>query len=123
MRTVAIGVLKNQLSAYLHRVRAGEEIIVRDRQTPIARIIPMGPTELDDEERELVTQGLLIPAKQKFDYQAFASIGAGMKRKPGTKAALDRAMEWVRSGSGEESDVNLLGRERPGSRVRSRAKK
>jgi hypothetical protein len=33
MRTVNIGVLKNQLSAYL-RVRNGEEVVVRDRNVP-----------------------------------------------------------------------------------------
>jgi hypothetical protein len=34
MRTVNIGVLKNQLSAYLRYVRNGEEVVVRDRNVP-----------------------------------------------------------------------------------------
>jgi prevent-host-death family protein len=41
MRTVNIGELKNQLSAYLQYVRNGEEVIVRDRNTPVARILPI----------------------------------------------------------------------------------
>jgi len=40
MRTVNIGTLKNKLSAYLQYVRNGEEIIVRDRNKPVARIRP-----------------------------------------------------------------------------------
>lgn len=38
---VNVGVLKNQLSRYLHRVRAGEEITITDRNEPIAKIIPL----------------------------------------------------------------------------------
>ena len=36
---VNIGVLKNELSQYLHKVREGEEITVTDRNEPIAKII------------------------------------------------------------------------------------
>jgi prevent-host-death family protein len=38
---VNIGVLKNELSQYLHRVRDGEEITITDRNEPIAKIIPL----------------------------------------------------------------------------------
>lgn len=38
---VNIGVLKNDLSQYLHKVRDGEEITVTDRNEPIAKIIPL----------------------------------------------------------------------------------
>ena len=37
---VNIGVLKNELSQYLHKVRGGEEITVTDRNEPVALIIP-----------------------------------------------------------------------------------
>lgn len=41
--------LKNNLSRYLRRVReTGEEIIVCDRDEPIARIVSAKPTEVDD---------------------------------------------------------------------------
>lgn len=35
-----IATLKNNLSRYLKSVQAGEEVIVLDRETPIARIVP-----------------------------------------------------------------------------------
>ena len=41
---VNIGVLKNELSQYLHKVRAGEENIITDRNEPIGKIIPLERT-------------------------------------------------------------------------------
>lgn len=38
---VNIGVLKNELSQYLHKVRNGEEVTITDRNEPIAKIIPL----------------------------------------------------------------------------------
>lgn len=40
MTKVKIAVLKAKLSSYLHRVRQGEQIIVTDRKTPVARVVP-----------------------------------------------------------------------------------
>jgi prevent-host-death family protein len=60
MRTVNIADLKNNLSAYLERVRAGEELLVKDRNRPIAKLIPLGAGEdLEAEEMELASSGLL----------------------------------------------------------------
>ena len=39
-----IGQLKNQLSRYLDLVRAGDEVLVLDRDRPVARIVPLDPT-------------------------------------------------------------------------------
>lgn len=41
MKSVNIAELKNRLSLYLNEVKAGEEILVRDRNLPIARIVPL----------------------------------------------------------------------------------
>lgn len=53
--SVTISDLKSRLSHYLRRVRAGETIIVRDRNTVIARIEPAGGSLAveDDEGRRL----------------------------------------------------------------------
>ena len=69
MRTVNIADLKNNLSAHLERVRAGEELIVKDRNRPIARLIPLSAGEdLDVEEETLVAAGLMrLPIKEKSD--------------------------------------------------------
>ena len=38
---VNIGLLKNDLSKYLHKVRSGEEVTITDRNEPVAKIIPL----------------------------------------------------------------------------------
>lgn len=52
MKSVKIAELKDKLSEHLRAVEAGEEVIVTDRNRPIARIIPAGPQtpELSIEE-------------------------------------------------------------------------
>lgn len=42
MKSVKIAELKDKLSEHLRAVEAGEEVIVTDRNRPIARIIPAG---------------------------------------------------------------------------------
>ena len=41
MRSVNIAELKAKLSEYLRHVRAGHELTVLDRSTPVARLVPM----------------------------------------------------------------------------------
>lgn len=41
MKTVKIAELKSQLSRHLRDVRAGRGLTVLDRQTPIARLLPL----------------------------------------------------------------------------------
>ena len=58
MKSVNIAELKNRLSHYLQEVRAGEEILVRDRQQPIARIVPFPqPGDTDAEMLRLAAEG------------------------------------------------------------------
>ena len=45
MKTVNVAELKNRLSTYLQLVRDGEEVIVKDRNTPVARILPYGAAQ------------------------------------------------------------------------------
>ncbi|MBI2401872.1 MAG: type II toxin-antitoxin system prevent-host-death family antitoxin [Gemmatimonadetes bacterium] len=60
-RTAAVSELKAGLSAYLARVKAGEEVVVTERGTPVAKIVPIPPE--DDPElqrlRRLEAQGLI----------------------------------------------------------------
>jgi prevent-host-death family protein len=60
---VEVGVreLRNNLSQYLERVRAGDEVLVTDRGRAIARVLPLsGERTLD----RLIAEGLVTPAKQ-----------------------------------------------------------
>jgi prevent-host-death family protein len=58
VRSTNIADLRNRLTQYLQEVRAGEEIVVRDRQRPIAKIVPFTVDEADD-DAALVAAGLM----------------------------------------------------------------
>jgi len=118
MRPVQIAELKNRLSAYLNRVRAGEEVVIRDRNTPIAKIVPL-PAGVDEDERSLVAAGLLRLPSKAWDPIAFFAIGKRVQTGKATRAALDRAMKWAR----EDPDAGILGRKRRPAAVRSRTGK
>lgn len=75
MKTVNIGTLKNQLSAYLQYVRNGEEVVVKDRNKPVARILPIrAPMTADEEEAQLVAEGKLKLPEREMDWEAFWAL-------------------------------------------------
>ena len=60
MKSVNITELKNRLKVYLNDVKAGEEILVRDRNQPVARIVPLVRSRDEDGELlALAAQGKL----------------------------------------------------------------
>lgn len=61
MRRVNIGDLKARLSAHIQRVRRGEEVLVCERNEPVARIVPIRLEDLSEQERRLVARGVLAP--------------------------------------------------------------
>jgi prevent-host-death family protein len=65
MRTVNISDLKAQLSAHIQLVRDGEEVLVCDRNKPVARIVPCGLEGCPERERRLVSRGVLTPPLKK----------------------------------------------------------
>ena len=61
MKQAMVSELKAQLSAYLSAVRKGETVVVCDRKTPVARLIPytQAPDELGIEE-PVITDPVLV---------------------------------------------------------------
>lgn len=97
MRTVNIGVLKNQLSSYLRYVRNGEEVVVRDRNVPVARILPFTPPLPPEGDHEaeaayLIATGQMTEAKGKMDWEAFWALPAGNV----SNEAVKEAIEWAK---------------------------
>jgi prevent-host-death family protein len=66
MRSTNIADLRNRLTQYLQEVRAGEEIIVRDRQRPIAKIVPFTVADDDADDAALVAAGLMRKGSGKI---------------------------------------------------------
>jgi antitoxin (DNA-binding transcriptional repressor) of toxin-antitoxin stability system len=74
MESVTISELKNRLSAYLQKVRAGETIVILDRDTAIARLeaVPAG-LEPDARLQRLERQGLLRRAREPVPMELLRS--------------------------------------------------
>ena len=95
MRTVNIAALKNQLSRYLNEVREGEELLVRDRSLPIAKIVPLHQAdETEAEELALAAAGKLrLPE---------ASLPRSFWSMPAPRVSLKRAVAAVRAERDED---------------------
>ena len=65
MRSVKVSELKAHLSAHLRRVRDGEEVLICDRNEPVARIVPCNVGEYSDQEKRLIARGAMTPPRKK----------------------------------------------------------
>jgi prevent-host-death family protein len=66
MKIVNISDLKAQLSAHIRLVKDGEEVLVCDRNKPVARIVPCRLRDHSEQERRLVARGVLtLPSKKR----------------------------------------------------------
>ncbi|MGA3082192.1 MAG: type II toxin-antitoxin system Phd/YefM family antitoxin [Terracidiphilus sp.] len=62
MRTAKISELKAKLSAHIAFVKNGEEVLIFDRNTPVARLVAPGQVdEYGERERRLIAKGILTP--------------------------------------------------------------
>ncbi len=62
MRTAKISELKAKLSAHIGYVKNGEEVLILDRNTPVARLVAIEPVADEDaRRRRLIAKGVIIP--------------------------------------------------------------
>jgi antitoxin (DNA-binding transcriptional repressor) of toxin-antitoxin stability system len=66
MKTVNIGDLKAQLSAHIQLVKNGEEVLVCERNKPVARIVPCALEDHSEQEQRLIAAGVLGPPRKKW---------------------------------------------------------
>jgi prevent-host-death family protein len=67
MEKVSVSALKNGLSAFLRKVRAGHSVIIYDRNVPIARLVRIeGGEGPGDRLAKLRSEGLTRPALRKL---------------------------------------------------------
>jgi prevent-host-death family protein len=50
MRSVSVAELKNRLSKYLTFAKGGEEVVIRDRNLPVAKLVPFLAEGVDDQD-------------------------------------------------------------------------
>jgi prevent-host-death family protein len=58
---VGVRELRDHLSRYLDRVRAGDEVVITDRGRAIARVVPVGAERVLD---RLIAEGIVTPARR-----------------------------------------------------------
>jgi prevent-host-death family protein len=80
MRSVNVAELKNSLSRYLTYAKQGEEIVVRDRNLPVAKIVPLSVDETSKDELILVAAGKLRLPQAPLDIHKLLKIRTGRVR-------------------------------------------
>lgn len=77
MRSVNVAELKDQLSKYLTFAKGGEEIVIRDRNLPVAKLVPFSAEGADEQELKLVAAGKLRLPKVRLDVKQLLRISTG----------------------------------------------
>lgn len=95
MKTVGVTELKNRLSYYLEGVRRGEEVLIRDRDKPIARLVPLnGTDEFSEEELALAAAGILrLPERSALPEDFWTAPRPKVATKTAVKAVIDGRKE------------------------------
>jgi antitoxin (DNA-binding transcriptional repressor) of toxin-antitoxin stability system len=71
-------------------VQNGEEVIVRDRNRPVARILPFDHSSISEEEAQLVASGAMKLPEREMDWDAFFALPTGnVSREAAIKAAIE----------------------------------
>ncbi len=74
MKSVNVADLKDNLSAYLNRVVQGEEVVIRNRKKPIAKIVPFTSEDSDAEDLALAAEGKLRLPEKRMTERAWKSF-------------------------------------------------
>jgi antitoxin (DNA-binding transcriptional repressor) of toxin-antitoxin stability system len=77
MRGVNVAEPKNRLSKYLTFARSGEEVLLRNRNLPIAKLVPFSAKGADDQELVLVAAGKLRLPKVLLNVKELLKIPTG----------------------------------------------
>ena len=96
MRSVNIAELKNQLSKYLSFAKEGEEIVIRDRNLPVAKLVPFSAEESTEEELLLVAAGKMRMPRTQLKIEELLRIRTGkLEGADGVQALLEDRAEGL----------------------------
>ena len=102
MKKAKIGELRNGLSRYLDHVRAGGSVVVYDRDTPIAEIVPFTQTKARN-KKDLDEERLARLERKGVIRRGTGDFGEWLKTHkpieiPGGAGVLDALLEERESG-------------------------
>jgi prevent-host-death family protein len=94
MEKATVSKLKNNLSAYLRKVRAGHAVVIYDRDAPIARLERIESSGSGSDRLALLcARGLVRPPAQSL---STAALHRALESAPPLKAALSAALRTDR---------------------------
>jgi prevent-host-death family protein len=95
MKTTNIAELKNHLSSFLADVKRGEEILISDRNQPIAKIVPLYNTsDFSVEELALAASGILrLPEESEVSESFLKEKRSTLNSETAIKAIIDERDE------------------------------
>ena len=94
MRTVNVAELKNRLSTYLAYAKNGEVIVIRDRNLPVARLIPFTANDASEEDLALAAAGVIRLPPKPLDLDRLGKMPRAIVRgTAATQAILDERKE------------------------------
>jgi prevent-host-death family protein len=77
MRSVNVAKLKDRLSEYLSMAKRGEEVVIRERNLPVAKLVPFHAENATDQELLLVAEGKMRLPKVELDMKRLWRIPTG----------------------------------------------
>lgn len=94
MRSVNVADLKNRLRTYLTYAKSGEVIVIRDRNLPVAKLIPFTAEGASEEELALVAAGAMRFPEEPLDLdQLWKMPRATVRGNAAVQAVLDERDE------------------------------
>jgi prevent-host-death family protein len=94
MRSVNVADLKNRLRTYLTYAKSGEVIVIRDRNLPVAKLIPFTAEGASEEELALVAAGAMRLPEEPLDLdQLWKMPRATVRGNAAVQAFLDERAE------------------------------
>jgi antitoxin (DNA-binding transcriptional repressor) of toxin-antitoxin stability system len=77
MRSVNVAKLKNSLSKYISFAKSGEEVVIRDRSLPVAKLVPFIANDADDLDLTLAAAGKMRLPKSTLNTKKLLKIPTG----------------------------------------------
>jgi antitoxin (DNA-binding transcriptional repressor) of toxin-antitoxin stability system len=93
MEQATISQLKNRLSAYLRLVKAGKNVLILDRDEPIATLEPIKASQMDARLKRLRGDGVIRPARGRLPLDLLRDSAPKSKR-----SLLEALLEERREG-------------------------
>jgi prevent-host-death family protein len=94
MRSVNVAELKNRLSTYLTYAKSGEVVVIRDRNLPVAKLVPFVAEDATEEELALVAAGAMRLPEEPLDLDRLWKMPRAIVRgSAATQAVLDEREE------------------------------